>query len=110
MSWIGSLHLGRFRQGISFGPEDFRSRSRGPVIVTEQQADPVELLYQAFRRLDAEQRRRLLGRIARSELAPREAWRHEGRNSRVATIFNVRRWFQFNKAVASARRVPWRNA
>lgn len=65
-SWISSLRFGRFRQGISFGPEDFRSRRPRPVIVTEQQADPVELLYHAFRRLDAEQRRRLMGRIARS--------------------------------------------
>jgi hypothetical protein len=39
---------------------------KSPVIVTEQQADPVDLLYKAFQRLDAEQRRRLLGRIARS--------------------------------------------
>ena len=44
-SWISSLRLGRFRQGISFGPEDFRSRSPRPVIVTEQQTDPVDLLY-----------------------------------------------------------------
>jgi hypothetical protein len=66
MSWISSLHLGRFRQGVSFGQADFRSRSPRPVIVTEQQADPVELLYQAFRRLDAEQRRRLLRRITGS--------------------------------------------
>jgi hypothetical protein len=28
---------------------------RRPVIVTEKQADPVELFYQGFRRLDAEQ-------------------------------------------------------
>jgi hypothetical protein len=54
------------RQGVSFGPEDFRGKSRRPVIMIEQQADPVELLYQGFRRLDAEQRRRLLGRIAQS--------------------------------------------
>jgi hypothetical protein len=45
---------------------DFRGKRPQPVIVTEQQADPVELLYKAFQRLDAEQRRRLLGRIARS--------------------------------------------
>jgi hypothetical protein len=43
-------------------PADLRGKS--PVIVTEQQADPVELLYNAFQRLDAEQRRRLLRRIA----------------------------------------------
>jgi hypothetical protein len=65
-SWIGGPRLGRFRQGVSFDPEDFRGKSRRPVIVTEQQADPVELLYQGFRRLNAEQRRRLLGRIAQS--------------------------------------------
>jgi hypothetical protein len=58
--------LGRFRQGVSFGSEDFRAKSRRPVVVTEQHADPVDLLYQGFQRLDAEQRRRLLGRIARS--------------------------------------------
>lgn len=65
-SWISGPGLGRFRQAVSFGPEDFRGKSRRPVIVTEQQADPVELLYQGFRRLDAEQRRRVLGRIAQS--------------------------------------------
>jgi hypothetical protein len=62
-SWISGQRLGWFRQGVSFGPEGFRGGSRRPVIVTEQQADPVELLYQGFRRLDAEQRRRLLRRI-----------------------------------------------
>ena len=64
-SWISGPRPGLFRQGVSLVPEDFRE-SRRPVIVTEQQADPVELLYQGFRPLDAEQRRRLLGRIARS--------------------------------------------
>jgi hypothetical protein len=59
MSWPG--HRPR-----SLGPVDFRSKRAQPVIVTEQQADPVELLYKAFQRLDAEQRRRLLGRVARS--------------------------------------------
>ena len=65
-SWISVPRLDWLRQGASFGPEDFRGNRRRPVIVTEKQADPVELLYQGFRRLDAVQRRRLLGRIARS--------------------------------------------
>jgi hypothetical protein len=65
-SWISVPRLDWLRQGASFGPEDFRGNRRRPVIVTEKQADPVELLYQGFRRLDAEQRRRLLRRIARS--------------------------------------------
>ena len=34
-----------------------------PVIVTEQRADPVELVYQAFLRLDPEQRARLIQRL-----------------------------------------------
>jgi len=65
-SWIGVPRLDWLRQGAAFGPEGSRGKSRRPVIVTEQQADPVELLYQSFRRLDTDQRRRLLGRIARS--------------------------------------------
>jgi hypothetical protein len=64
VSWIGRPYLKRPRQ-VSLAPVDFLGK-RGPVIVTEQQADPVELLYKAFQRLDAEQRRRLLWRIARS--------------------------------------------
>jgi hypothetical protein len=63
-SWISVPRLDWLRHGASFRPENFRGKSRRPVIVTEQQADPVDLLYNAFRRLDAEQRRRLLGRIA----------------------------------------------
>jgi hypothetical protein len=63
--WMSSAPLGWFRQGDSFGSEGFRGKSRRPVIVTERQADAVELLYQGYRRLDAEQRRRLLDRIAR---------------------------------------------
>jgi hypothetical protein len=43
---------------------DFRRKRPHPFIVTEQQADPVELLYNAFQRLDAQQRRRLLKRIS----------------------------------------------
>jgi hypothetical protein len=65
-SWISVPRLDWLRHGASLGPEVFRRKSLRPVIMTEQQADPVELLYKAFRRLDAEQRRRLLGRIARS--------------------------------------------
>jgi hypothetical protein len=61
-SWIGRPH----QQDVSLGPVDFRGQSLQPVIVTEQQADPVDLLYKAFQRLAAEQRRRLLWRIARS--------------------------------------------
>lgn len=34
-----------------------------PVIVTEQHADPVELVYQAFLRLGPEQRTRLIRRL-----------------------------------------------
>jgi hypothetical protein len=34
-----------------------------PVVVTEQHADPVELIYQAFLRLDPEQRTRLVQRL-----------------------------------------------
>jgi hypothetical protein len=34
-----------------------------PVIVTEQRADPVELVFQAFLRLDPEQRVRLVQRL-----------------------------------------------
>jgi hypothetical protein len=45
-------------------PPDLRGKS--PIIVTEQQADPVDLLYKAYQRLDAGERRRLLKRIARS--------------------------------------------
>ena len=61
ISWIGRPHLNRPR---SLGSVDFRGKRLHPFIVTEQQADPVELLYKAFQRLDAEQRRRLLRRIA----------------------------------------------
>jgi hypothetical protein len=44
------LHLAQFRH-----PH--------PVIVTERQADPVELVYQAFLRLEPEQRTRLIQRL-----------------------------------------------
>jgi hypothetical protein len=62
-SWLGRSHLNP-RQDVSLGPLDFPGTRLHPVIVTEHQADPVELLYNAFQRLDAEQRRRLLKRIA----------------------------------------------
>ena len=58
--------LSRLRQAISVSSADLGSKRLKPVIVTEQQADPVELLFKAFRRLDAAQRRRFLWRIARS--------------------------------------------
>ena len=38
-------------------------RPAHPVIVTEQHADPVELVFQAFLRLDPEQRARLVQRL-----------------------------------------------
>jgi hypothetical protein len=51
---------------FSQGPH-LSTRNLGrPVIVTEQHADPVELLFHAFRRLDAEHRRRLLLRRGRA--------------------------------------------
>jgi hypothetical protein len=50
---------------FSQGPHVSSRKLGHPVIVTEQHADPVELVYFAFRRLDAEQRRRLLTRIGR---------------------------------------------
>jgi hypothetical protein len=45
---------------------DFRRSGPRPVIVTERHADPVEMVYQAFRRLDFEERQRLRQRIARA--------------------------------------------
>ena len=54
---------------FSQGPHVSTRQLGRPVIVTEQPADPVELLFHAFRRLDAEQRRRLLARIDRT-------WKH----------------------------------
>ena len=38
-------------------------RAPHPVIVTEQRADPVELVFQAFLRLEPEQRARLIQRL-----------------------------------------------
>ena len=58
---IGLPNIVSFRPG---GPEN-RSKGR-PVIVTEQRADPVELLYQAFQRLDFDERQRLRWRLARA--------------------------------------------
>jgi hypothetical protein len=37
-----------------------------PLIVTERHADPVEMVYQAFRRLDFDERQRVRSRIARA--------------------------------------------
>jgi len=52
-----------FRPSFPPGAFNFR-REHHPVIVTERHADAVELVYQAFRRLDFDQRQRLRGRIA----------------------------------------------
>jgi hypothetical protein len=48
-----------------FGSGDVgrRRSSSHPFIVTEQHADPVELVFQAFLRLDREQRARLALRL-----------------------------------------------
>jgi hypothetical protein len=42
---------------------DAQFRVPHSVVVTEQHADPVELIYQAFLRLDPEQRTRLVQRL-----------------------------------------------
>jgi len=56
--WIDFPRVGPFRPGVLFGLGDIGGsrRSPHPVIVTEQHADPVELVFQAFLRLDREQR------------------------------------------------------
>jgi hypothetical protein len=63
--WIDFPRLGPFRPGVLFGLGDIGGsrRSPHPVIVTEQHADPVELVFQAFLRLDPEQRVRLVQRL-----------------------------------------------
>lgn len=63
--WIDFQRLGAFRPGVLFGSGDVGRRRRPlhPVIVTEQHADPVELVFQAFLRLDREQRVRLVQRL-----------------------------------------------
>jgi hypothetical protein len=63
--WIDFPRLGTFRPGLLFGSGDVGRRRRPPhpVIVTEQRADPVELVFQAFLRLDPEQRARLVQRF-----------------------------------------------
>jgi hypothetical protein len=65
--WLSGPRMfgGLFRPGVGFGPEDFRRRRRpsASIIVLEQHADPVELVYQAFLRLDSEQRARLRRRV-----------------------------------------------
>jgi hypothetical protein len=62
---IGFPRLGRLRPGVLFGSGDFGRRRPPPhpVIVTEQHADPVELIFQAFLRLEPEQRARLIQRL-----------------------------------------------
>jgi hypothetical protein len=57
--------LTTFRPGVLFGLGDVGRihRPPHPVIVTEQHADPVELVFQAFLRLDREQRARLAQRL-----------------------------------------------
>jgi len=64
-SWIDFPRFGPFRPGALFGSGDAgrRRRSPRPVIVTEKHADPVELVFQAFLRLDREQRARLFQRL-----------------------------------------------
>ena len=65
--WISKPRMfGGLIRPVSFGPANFnrrRCRAVAPVIVLEQHADPVELVYQAFLRLDSEQRARLRRRI-----------------------------------------------
>lgn len=60
--WIDFPRLGPFRPAVLLGSGnvDRGRRPSHPVIVTEQHADPVELLFQAFLRLDREQRVRLV--------------------------------------------------
>jgi hypothetical protein len=58
--------FGALIRPVRFGPANFNRRRRravAPVIALEQHADPVELVYQAFLRLDSEQRARLRRRI-----------------------------------------------
>jgi hypothetical protein len=64
--WLSAPTIGSFRPGISFGPEDFRRKRRLPDIVTEWHADLVDLVFEAFRRLDPGEKQRLRWRIARS--------------------------------------------
>ena len=62
--WIDFPRLSPFRPGMLFGSGDLGGRRPPhPVIVTEQHADPVELVFQAFLRLDREQRARLVQRL-----------------------------------------------
>ena len=72
--WIDFPRLGPFRPGVLFGSGDIGGSRHPPrpVIVTEQQADPVELVFQAFLRLNREQRARLVRRLKwRLDGAPR---------------------------------------
>jgi hypothetical protein len=61
---IGIPRIGWLRRGVQSGPEDFRRKRRRLIIVSERHADPVDLVFQAFQRLDAGQRQRLRWRIA----------------------------------------------
>jgi hypothetical protein len=62
--WIDFPRLIPFRRSVfGFGEIDRMRRSPRPVIVTEQHADPVDLVFQAFLRLDREQRARLAKRL-----------------------------------------------
>ena len=63
--WIDFPHLEKFRPGVLFGSADVGRKRRPlhPIIVTERHADPVELVFQAFLRLDHEQRARLAQRL-----------------------------------------------
>ena|SRR5579872_353647 len=63
--WIGFPRLPPLGPAELFGSGDFGRRRRPlhPVIVTEQHADPVELVFQAFLRLEPEQRARLIQRL-----------------------------------------------
>jgi hypothetical protein len=63
--WIEFPRVGPFRPGVLLGSRDVGRRRRlpHPVIVTEQHADPVDLVFQAFLRLDREQRVRLIQRL-----------------------------------------------
>jgi hypothetical protein len=63
--WIDFPSLSPFRLAVLFGSGDVGGRRPPPhpVIVTEQHADPVELVFQAFLRLDRGQRARLAQRL-----------------------------------------------
>jgi hypothetical protein len=72
------------RQDVPLRLADFRAKRLHPFIVAEQQADPVELLYKAFRRLDAGQRRGVL-----LDLSCRDDRRTAGRRKRGSKAFLI---------------------